>query len=330
MLRVLLQVLGALVAAVVGTAVALTLTNPSPRPTAAWEAASPLPGPRGEGAGAVVDTQDGPRLAVVGGLRGLGRTSDEVAFYDPASDAWSSGTPLPRPRHHLAVAALGETLYVSGGSPSARELEAPTPQLWALPEPGGDWQLLEPLSQPRWGHRLVAVDERLFAVGGQPGPQVQIYAPGEGWSLGAPIPEVRDHLGVVAHEGEIWVLGGRDADRALTARVDVYDPERDAWRSGPPLPDPVSAAAVGVVDGRIHVVGGEDPATLTGGVLDAHWFLEPGEGGWEEGPPPRLAVHGASAGVIDDRLHIVGGAARQGALSVLSWTGEVQVLDPDA
>jgi hypothetical protein len=326
--RKLLTALGVLVLAVVGVGVVLSLTNPSPRQAPAWEPAAPLPEARGEGAGAVVETPDGPRLAVVGGLTGFGRTSDEVAFYDPAADSWSSGPPLPDPRHHLAAAAIGETLYVSGGSPSGRELETPTPQLWALPGPDGDWESLEPLPQPRWGHRLVAVDERLFAVGGQPGPQVQIYEPGRGWSLGAPIPEVRDHLGVVALDGEIWVLGGRDEDRELTARVDVYDPEEDAWRPGPPLSAAVSAAAVGVVNGRIHVVDGEDPATFTGGVLDTHWVLDPDQETWDEAPSSRLAVHGAADGVIDDRLHVVGGAARQGALSVLSWTDEVQVFDP--
>lgn len=128
--------------------------------------------------------------------------------------------------------------------------------------------------------------------------------------------------------GRLFAVGGRDGDRELTTRVDVYDPELDAWRAGPALPAPTSAAAMGVVDGRIHVVDGEDPATFTGGVLDEHWVLAPDEEIWEQGPPSRLAVHGAADGVIGDRLHIVGGATRQGALSVLSWTDQVQVLDP--
>lgn len=319
--------LGVVLVAVVATGVVLTVTAPEPRPASGWESAAPLPEARGESAGAVVAGGDGPRLAVVGGLAGLGSTSTAVAVYDPATDRWTTGPDLPAPRHHTTAAALDGTLYVSGGSPSATDLTTATSQLWALAEEAQGWEELEPLPQPRWGHRLVALDGRLYAVGGRPGPQVQIYEPGSGWTLGAPLPEVRDHLGVVAHDGEIWALGGRDHTDGLTARVDVYDPDADAWREGPALPAPVSAAAVGVVDGRIHVVDGEDPATFGGGVLDAHHVLDPDGGTWSAGPASRLPVHGAAHGVVDDRLYVVGGASRQGALSVLSWTDQVQIFE---
>lgn len=327
-LRVVAIGLGVVVIVLVAGYAALRLTAPAPRPAAAWSAAAPLPGPRGESAGAVLDTDEGERLAVVGGLRGLGRTTDAVTLYDPGADAWTRAPALPGPRHHPAAAGLDGRLHVTGGTASAVDLGAATPQLWAW-EPGGEaWEELEPLPRPRWGHRLIAHDGRLYAVGGRPGARVQIYEPEEGWRLGAPIPEVRDHLGVVAHDEELWALGGRDADEELTARVDVYDPARDTWRAGPDLPAPVSAAAVGVVDARIHVVDGEDPATLGGGVLDAHWVLDPAVGSWEPGAPSRLPVHGAADGVVGGRLHVAGGATRQGALSVTAWTDEVQVLDP--
>lgn len=328
---VVLSGLGALLLLVVGTGVVLSLTNPSPREGTAWRTAAPLPEPRGEASGTVVETADGPQLAVVGGLSGFGRTRDDVTLYDPRDEVWSTLTPLPEPRHHTAVAAIGGTLYVSGGSPSATDLSTATPQLWALDvEAGGEWEVLDALPQPRWGHRMVAVDGRLYAVGGQPGPDVQIYDPDEGWSLGAPLPEVRDHLGVAVRDDEIWVLGGRDRLDELTARVDVYDPEADEWRDGPDLPAPVSAAGVGVVDGRIHVVDGEDPATFAGGVLDAHWVLPPDADAWTPGPQSRLPVHGAAAGVIDAGLYVAGGASRHGALSTISWTDEVQVLEAGA
>jgi N-acetylneuraminic acid mutarotase len=324
--------LGVVLLLLVAAGVVLALTNPSPRAASAWSTAAPLPDARGEGSGTVVETADGPQLAVIGGLSGFGRTNDAVTLYDPDDDEWTTLTPLPEPRHHTSAAAVEGVLYVSGGSPSATDLTTATTDLWALDvEAGGEWEELEPLPQPRWGHRMVALDGRLYAVGGQPGPDVQIYDPGDdSWTLGAPLPDVRDHLGVVVHEGEIWALGGRDQLDDLTARVDVYDPRTDEWREGPTLPAPVSAAAVGVVDGRIHVIDGEDPATFGGGVLDAHWLLEPGADEWSQGPPSRLPVHGAADGVIDDRLYVVGGASRQGALSTISWTDEVQVLEPGA
>jgi len=326
------SVLGIVLLLVVATGVVLYLTNPSPREATAWTTAAPLPDARGESSGTVIETADGPQLAVVGGLSGFGNTRDDVTLYDPTGDVWTTLSAMPEPRHHTAAAAIGSTLYVSGGSPSATDLTTATTDLWALDvEAGGSWEAFAPLPQPRWGHRMVALDGRVYAVGGLPGPDVQIYDPvDDSWSLGAPLPEVRDHLGVVVRDGEIWVLGGRDRLDDLTTRVDVYDPESNEWRDGPALPAPVSAAAVGVVDSAIHLVDGEDPATFAGGILDAHWVLEADAEEWSPGPPSRLPVHGAADGVIDDRLYVAGGATRQGALSTISWTAEVQVLEPGA
>ncbi|MGH7856193.1 MAG: hypothetical protein ACREQY_02610, partial [Candidatus Binatia bacterium] len=107
-----------------------------------------------------------------------------------------------------------------------------------------------------------------------------------------------------------------------------YDPRADRWRRGPDLPEPMSAMAVGVVGGRLHVAGGEDP-DLLGGTIDAHFSLGPGERTWERASRPLLPVHGAAFGVAGDRLFVAGGASRQGALSVVSWTGVTQAFEPD-
>lgn len=64
-----------------------------------------------------------------------------------------------------------------------------------------------------------------------------------------------------------------------------------------------------------------------GGVLDAHHVLDLERGTWSAGPASRLPVHGAAHGVMDGRLYVAGGASRQGALSVLSWTDQVQVFE---
>ena len=94
----------------------------------------------------------------------------------------------------------------------------------------------------------------------------------------------------------------------------VYDPGRDAWRDGPALPEPMSAMAVGVLDDALHVVGGEDPAPISGGVSDDHFVLAHRSDRWVRLGPPLLPVHGAGFGTFRDRLFVVGGASRQGAL----------------
>lgn len=307
-----------LIALVVGV---LVLLKPSPRATLSWHFGAPMPEARGEVASAVVPGEQ-TRIAVVGGLAAPGRASASVAWYDPVADRWEEGPDLPEARHHAAAVGLDDgTLMVSGGAPGLISW-TPATEVWVLPPGAEEWEAGPALPEGRYGHRMVVADGTVHVVGGHGGRRVLALV-GEEWQERAPMPRPRDHLGVVVVDGEIWAVGGRDEE--ITDRVDVYDPQEDVWREGPRLPYATSAAAVAVVDDRILVVSGEDPA-LGGGIVDRQWRLAEDRAGWEPLSRPALAVHGAADAVVDGRLYVIGGASRQGALSLASWTDAVQIL----
>ena len=332
----------AVTAAVAGVMVGwLYVMTPKPRPVEGWQLGASLPDARGELAMAVAfahpcDTPSCPtaeRLYVVGGLAGTFRPRRGVSVYDPNAKRWSKGPSLPSPRHHLAAAALGQALYVSGGTDVAglhlgHQYWQPMDSFWRLTAPSDRWEILGPMIEPRWGHRMVAHDGRLFVVGGRgPSSRVLIYAPDKGWSLGAEMPRPRDHLSVVVVNGRIWAIGGRDP-RSLT-RVDIYDPATDSWRPGPELPSPTSGAAEGVIDGVIFIYGGEEPSFLDGAINDRHWMLDTrgGAQSWKPAPRPPLTVHGTSGAVLQGTMVIAGGATRHGALTLLGWSDALQLMD---
>jgi hypothetical protein len=186
------------------------------------------------------------------------------------------------------------------------------------------------MPEARMAHQMVAVGSRLYVLGGRGATgRVLIYdAQGGFWTIGAPMPEPRDHLAAVVVGSTIWAIGGRDT--ALTQRVDIYDTRTDTWSPGPPLPIAMSAMAAGVLSDGIHVVGGEDPATFGGHVIDQHYVITPGQRVWRSAPLPILPVHGASFAVVGSSLIVAGGARRQGTLSVLGWTGLTQAFTPAA
>ena len=141
------------------------------------------------------------------------------------------------------------------------------------------------------------------------------------------MPGPRDHLGAVLVQGKIFAIGGRRS--GVLKRVDIYDIATDTWSEGPPLPEPTSGMAAELLsDGRIHVVGGEDPGTIGGGVVDRHFILDIPSGRWANGPKALLPVHGAASDEIAGVMLVAGGARRQGALSVLAWTGVTQSFNP--
>ncbi len=324
---------------VVGTVVGmLAATTPRPRETAAWDRLADVPRPRGEVAVAVTvehralrpgERAPIERLWVIGGIAGLGRTVDDVDVYHPDTDRWDDGPALPAARDHAAAAAIGSAVHVTGGSARATASSGETDH-WVLRENAASWETLADLPEPRTGHALVAIGERLFVVGGAgSSARVLIFEDGR-WTTGAAMPIPRDHLVSLVVDGRIWAIGGRSGFRDVLDRVDIYDPEADAWSPGPALPSPMSAMAGGIVDDAIHVVGGEHPTVIGGGVLDRHVRLVPGEDRWADAPRPVVAVHGSPGGVLRGRLHVAGGARRQGMLSVLGWTGVLQVFPSTA
>ena len=127
-IRQALAVVGLLIVAaallVATTAGWLYATTAKPRATEAWLLGPSLPAARGELATAVAYGEpcaqppcpEAERLYVLGGLSRLFRPVRSVSVYDPNRKLWTMGPPLPAPRHHFAAAALGQALYVSGGT----------------------------------------------------------------------------------------------------------------------------------------------------------------------------------------------------------------------
>jgi len=312
----------------------LGFSTPDAREAVGWERLPDLPEPRGEFAAAVGArvTDDCPpgtctaspvRLFVVGGLAGLGRTVATVSIYDPEAESWTRGPDLPEVRHHPAAAGWGGVVYVSGGSTSSTAWD-PLANLWQLSPVGHTWERLPEMPEGRMGHQMAALDGTLFVLGGRgETSNVLIYDIAEQrWRIGAEMPVPRDHLAIAVVGSRLWAIGGRDG--ALVTRVDIYDTVTDSWDEGPSLPLPMSAMAAGTTGDGIHVVGGEDPATIGGGVIDRHYHLLPGGQQWQDAELPIVATHGSASAVLSDDLIIVGGARRQGALSVLGWTGVTQ------
>lgn len=69
------------------------------------------------------------------------------------------------------------------------------------------------------------------------------------------------HAGVVAADGKLFVIGGRDVNMMLIAEIDMYDPITKEWSVAGTLPEThrrSDIAAFTVANNFIHVVGGFD------------------------------------------------------------------------
>jgi N-acetylneuraminic acid mutarotase len=189
----------------------------TPGSGAAWTQVAPLPTPRiwlGAAPGA-----DG-RVYVVGGALCADEDNilDVLEMYDPATNKWTNGTPMPSPRFELAVARGGDgRIYAIGG----RGEEGSLLDVVEAYSPATDsWTTVAPLPSRRT--QLMAAtstDGLIYVIGG-------LEATSDG------------------------------TDSFFSKRVDVYSPKLNKWWTVPPTQELHFQGAAATGRQRVFAIGG--------------------------------------------------------------------------
>lgn len=219
----------------------------------------------------------GGKLYLFGGFGG--GSEGKVQIYNPATNQWSEGAPMPFAAGSSSTAVIGNQIYVAGGIVGS----STTTQAARYTPATNTWQAIASMPQAR-NHAAAESDgSKMYVFGGRgPGSgdentvangfdTVQIYNPAtnswvsslEPGSTLAPLPQARGGMGTAVFAGgEFWVMGGETLNGAgATAnhvynRVDVYNPTTNTWRRGPDMPT-ARHGIFPVLDGsRIYVAGG--------------------------------------------------------------------------
>src|SRR5919204_2253709 len=221
---------------------------------AMWQTDPPLPVARSEVAGANWRGY----AVVVGGFLADGRSSARVDAYNPRVQEWVRLPDLPVAVNHPMAAAGGGRLYVFGGygAGGARR----DGYVFA----GTAWTRLPALPFARAAGGAAFVNDTVYVVGGVGSLGVACSAlaydvRGRRWrTLLAPRP-LREHLGVTALRGRVYVVAGR-ASGQLFSTLQRWLPGRRRWERLPSLPEPRGGAAPGAAGGEgISAGGGARP-----------------------------------------------------------------------
>ena len=233
-----------------------------------WVQLKDAPGKVSDAGAAVI----GGRLVVAGG-ESIGTVFSTVWAYDLASGTWSSLPNLAEPRHGLAVAAIGNTLYAIDGA-SQTGHNASTPTLQTLNVSTGPAQ------------------------------------PAASWQLGTASLYATQQVGAaVDKSGRIWVAGGLIDAQDATARTEYYDPTVNAWGAGPNLPVQLHHAMMVSYQNTVWVIGGFEPrGSEIIGVASARVFrLNQNQTAWVEAPSLHHARGAGAAAVVGNKIVVVGG-----------------------
>lgn len=264
-------------------------------------------------------------IYVAGGIAAGNAVTVWAHRLDPGASAWTRIADLPAPRHHMPLAAAGDSLYAIGGfGPAGFQ---PVATFWVYDVAGDRWLARPPLPEPRGASAAAVVGGRIVVVGGAGTgnallDSTLIYDPAAGrWFRAAPIPTPRDHLAAAAVGGAVYAIGGRplDPDRNFDV-VERFDPATGTWTAAPPMPTARGGLAAAALGGAIHVFGGETSRR----VFEEHEVLDLAAGRWEERAPLPTARHGLAAAAVGGRIFVIGGGPRAG----LAQTAVVEVFAP--
>jgi len=229
--------------------------------TDTWVTKSPMPTARQALSVSVVNG----KIYAIGG--GISRTKDylrigtfsTVEEYDPATDTWSTKSPMPTSRGwHSAIVVDGK-IYIFGGSKNAPPSKGHVLAVEVYDPATDTWTQQGDMPLPRSGGSASIVDGKIYFFGGYEAiRRFDEHDPStDTWTQKPDMPTVRIGLSTSVLDGKIYLIGGFGM-YGYTGLTDteVYDPATDTWTTAPDMPTGRYGAYTAEVDGKIYVFGG--------------------------------------------------------------------------
>ena len=211
-----------------------------------WEPRASMPTSRSSFATAAVDDL----VYTFGGMNSVLSPDtylDTVEIYDPITDTWRTGPPLPRPRIGAATAIIDGGIYLAGGYTWDGETSGYLDRLDRFDTATETWTELPPMPTPRSLCTGAALDGKFYVIAGRTErgkrlvalDTVEVFDPAtRTWTEKAPIPGPREAPAAVTQKDTILLAGGFEFETfGYFDELLVYDPARDHWT---PAPKPLS------------------------------------------------------------------------------------------
>jgi PKD repeat protein len=268
---------------------------------------------------AVVDN----RIYVIGGL--MVKTVEE---YDPSSDTWTEKEGIPTKRELISGCVINDKIYVIGGWDGTAASTGKTLSTLEEYDPATDtWAEKAPMPTARWGTASVAVDGKIYVIGGALDwpikefyTSVEIYDPEtDNWTTQSPPPNqgMLPRWGFSASmvNGKVYLMGGNqvtdyppmDQPVPSVRTVEEYDPATNTWITLSSMSTPRVVPASAAVGNRIYVFGGGSTYRVGDNILPTVEVYDVVTDTWESEPDMPLARAWLAACAIDQMIYLHGG-----------------------
>jgi hypothetical protein len=279
-----------------------------------WGQAQPMALANSEAATVVM----GNFAYVAGGFGG----PDSLQRYDFATNTWVSLAPMPGGRDHPLGVAFGGDLYVTGGN--HQPVGSHGSNGWRYVAAQNRWENVAGLP----GHSAAgAAVLGGFAYFSDTGGGLVQFDPRTGLTrtIASDNRAPRDHSQMVAFQGELWMLGGRQLLAGTSRAVSIYDPASETWRAGPAMRSLRSGFAAAASPTMLMVAGGEFITSNPVRVIETAEAIAAGQQDWTSLPALPTPVHGMGGAIQGNNFYVFGGstvaaqAVNTGLVQVLRW-----------
>lgn len=199
---------------------------------------------------------------------GVGRSvflerADNVRSRIVNATFWRPAPALPEALSDVGAAAWDDTVYVCGGyKPKDPMGVVVTATCQAYNPDFGTWYAIPSMGMARCDHALVALDGKLYALGGwdENGPiaSVEVYdIAARTWSPAPALPQALAGLRAVAAGGRLYVSGGNPGNGFYSSTtLYEYEPGRNSWQERAPMTAWRYHHGFVAANGRLYAFGG--------------------------------------------------------------------------
>lgn len=271
-------------------------------------------------------------IYVAGGLSDSITTAEQqmtaaVQIYHPATDSWRLGPTLPEPRHHAYLVSLQQKLFLFGGFIAANSGRwSASADVLLLDEKLGQWRKVATMPAPLTETVAVVLAGQVhFASGRSPSGLANaqwqdqqdvswhwVFSPDSyQFTQAAELPLALNSASGVAHDGQLYLLGGRQVGAGNLADMRRFNNTTKQWQTLNAMPQAQGGLAAAVLDNRILVFGGEYFSD-GGGVYAEVWQYLPLADSWQQQGKMNHPRHGLGAVALGDAVYVIGGATKAG------------------
>jgi DNA-binding CsgD family transcriptional regulator len=209
----------------------------------------------------------GGLIYIPGGRLPSGKPTNITEIYDPLTNNWSSGAPLPKPLSDYALTTFEGKIFVFGGWDGDKVIN----DAYSYDPHNNSWSKLPPMPTARSNAGAVDVGSKIYVIGGSDGIQAlsvneeflpDLTGTSPKWVKAIPLPSGRYAMGIATLADIIFIIGGIGSDSSpITIALSPGD---NNWgQIETPIQDNWSYLGAVSVGTRLFALGGETETGLS-------------------------------------------------------------------